>query len=140
LPTWRNSAAATKSSNATAQPAGSAIEPGQTTTHRTWEPVLRADEIAQLDTARGHALILAEDLPPILARQPALHENKVLWAVIQAETRGLAPPAATEPVARERRAAAGRPLASPDRGIDLHAAVGRFRRRRGRAPRRRTGR
>jgi type IV secretion system protein VirD4 len=122
------------------QPAGFAVGPGQTTTHRTWEPVLRAHEIAQLDTARGHALILAEDLPPILARQPALHENKVLWAVIQAETRGLAPPAATEPVARERRAAAGRPLASPDRGIDRHAAVGRFRRRRGRAPRRRTGR
>jgi type IV secretion system protein VirD4 len=69
------------------QPAGFAIGPGQTTTHRTWEPVLRAHEIAQLDTTRGHALILAEDLPPILARQPALHENKELWAVISAEMR-----------------------------------------------------
>jgi type IV secretory pathway TraG/TraD family ATPase VirD4 len=63
---------------------------GQTTTHRSWEPVLRAHQIAQLDVTRGEALILAEDLPPILARQPALYENKALWATIQAEMRDLA--------------------------------------------------
>ncbi|HEX3828192.1 MAG TPA: TraM recognition domain-containing protein [Sporichthyaceae bacterium] len=51
-------------------PTGLAPGPGHTTTHHTWEPVLRAHQIAQLDTTRGEALVLAEDLPPILARQP----------------------------------------------------------------------
>lgn len=54
--------------------------------HETWEPVMRAHEVGTLDVERGHALILAENLPPVIARQPALFENRKLWRdVIQPE-------------------------------------------------------
>jgi hypothetical protein len=58
---------------------------GQTTTHRSWEPVQRAHQIAQFCVTGGEALTLAEDLPPLTARQPALHEKRELWARISAE-------------------------------------------------------
>jgi type IV secretion system protein VirD4 len=50
-----------------------------TAVHETWEPVLRAHEIGTLDVQRGHALVLAENLPPIIARQRALFERRKLW-------------------------------------------------------------
>jgi type IV secretion system protein VirD4 len=50
-----------------------------TTFQETWEPVLRAHEIGMLDVSRGYALVLAENLPPIIARQPALFEQRKLW-------------------------------------------------------------
>jgi type IV secretion system protein VirD4 len=49
------------------------------TVHEDWEPVLRAHQIATLDVDRGHALILAENLPPLIARQKALFEDRAAW-------------------------------------------------------------
>ncbi|MGQ0843488.1 MAG: type IV secretory system conjugative DNA transfer family protein [Sporichthyaceae bacterium] len=70
-----------------------------TSTHETWEPVLRAHEIGTLNVDRGHALVLAENLPPLIARQPALFEQRNLWRdVIQPE---LAEVRAENVVARE---------------------------------------
>jgi hypothetical protein len=57
----------------------------QTTTHRNWEPSARAHQITQLDVTRGEAVFLSEHLPPLIARQPALHENRELWDRISAE-------------------------------------------------------
>lgn len=45
----------------------------------TWEPVLRSHQVGTLDVARGHALVLSENLPPVIARQPALFERRDLW-------------------------------------------------------------
>ncbi|HEX3829084.1 MAG TPA: TraM recognition domain-containing protein [Sporichthyaceae bacterium] len=50
-----------------------------TSIHESWEPVLRAHEIGTLDVDRGHALVLAENLPPIIACQPALFQQRKLW-------------------------------------------------------------
>ncbi|WP_019874035.1 type IV secretory system conjugative DNA transfer family protein [Sporichthya polymorpha] len=55
-------------------------------TQETWEPVLRAHEIGTLDVARGNALVLAENLPPVIARQTALFERRRLWrSVVEPE-------------------------------------------------------
>jgi type IV secretion system protein VirD4 len=54
-----------------------------TTTAKVWEPVLRAHEIGQIP--EGQALILAENLRPIIARQRALYEDKQTWRGIEAE-------------------------------------------------------
>jgi hypothetical protein len=58
---------------------------GSTTVAQTWEPVLRAHQIATLDPGRGHALILAENLPPVIAAQPALQQQPKLWRQIAVE-------------------------------------------------------
>lgn len=50
-----------------------------TSTHEAWEPVLRPHEIGRLDVARGHTLVLAENLPPVISRMTALFERKKLW-------------------------------------------------------------
>lgn len=62
-------------------PGGALLGPGtsSTSTHKAWEPVLRAHEIGTLDVDRGHALILAGNLPPVIARQPALFQQRKLW-------------------------------------------------------------
>lgn len=58
---------------------------GSTTVAQTWEPVLRAHQIAALDPGRGHALILAENLPPVIAAQPSLQQQPKLWRRITVE-------------------------------------------------------
>jgi type IV secretory pathway TraG/TraD family ATPase VirD4 len=54
-----------------------------TSTHKVWEPVLHAHEVRGLP--EGQALVLAENLPPIIARQPALYEDKQTWRRVEAE-------------------------------------------------------
>jgi type IV secretory pathway TraG/TraD family ATPase VirD4 len=54
-----------------------------TSTHKVWEPVLQAHEVRGLP--EGQALVLAENLPPIIAHQPALYEDKHLWRQVEAE-------------------------------------------------------
>ena len=70
-----------------------------------WQPVLRAHEIAQLDTDKGEALLLAGNLPPVLTRLPKLSEGED-WSQIEDEiqqVRDMADAARARATAERRR-------------------------------------